>query len=61
MAKQVNQKAISAKINRDIFALMELYCEKCNIKRNALIRRHLSNPPTHPEGGRFFCAIVVKT
>ena len=40
MAKQVNQKAISAKINLDIFALMELYCDTCKIKRTPLI-----NPP----------------
>ena len=43
MAKQVNQKAISAKINLDIFALMELYCEKCDIKRNALINQAISD------------------
>lgn len=43
MAKQVNQKAISAKINRDIFALLELYCERCNIKRNTLINQAISD------------------
>lgn len=43
MAKQVNQKAISAKINLDIFALMEHYCKKCDIKRNALINQAISD------------------
>ena len=43
MAKHVNQKAISAKINLDIFALMELYCKRCNIKRNALINQAIND------------------
>ena len=43
MAKQVNQKAISAKINLDIFFLIEIYYNKNNIKRNALINQAISD------------------
>lgn len=35
--KQVNQKAISAKIDIVVLAEMELYCQSQNIKRNRLI------------------------
>lgn len=37
MAKQVNQKAISAKVDGDIFEQMEAFCNRNNIKRNRLI------------------------
>ena len=42
MARQVNQKAISAKIDNEIFAEMELYCKRKEIKRNKLINAALN-------------------
>lgn len=35
--KQINQKAISAKVDIEIFAEMELFCERHEMKRNRLI------------------------
>lgn len=35
--KQVNQKAISAKIDGDTFEMLEAYCKRNNMKRNRLI------------------------
>lgn len=35
--KQVNQKAISAKLDMEVFAEMEIYCKVKDIKRNRLI------------------------
>ena len=35
--KQINQKAISAKVDIDVFAEMELFCKLNNMKRNRLI------------------------
>lgn len=37
MARQITQKAISAKIDNEIFAEMELYCKRTETKRNKLI------------------------
>lgn len=42
MARQVTQKAISAKIDNEIFAEMELYCKRTEIKRNKLINAALN-------------------
>lgn len=42
MARQINQKAISAKIDNDIFVEMELYCKRTEIKRNKLINEALN-------------------
>lgn len=39
MAKQVNQKAISAKVDGDIFEQMEAFCNRNNIKRNRFINQ----------------------
>lgn len=35
--KQVNQKAISAKLDLEVFAEMEIYCKVKDMKRNRLI------------------------
>lgn len=35
--KQINQKAISAKVDIDVFAEMELFCKVNDMKRNRLI------------------------
>lgn len=35
--KQVNQKAISAKVDIEVFAEMETYCNVKDMKRNRLI------------------------
>lgn len=35
--KQINQKAISAKVDVELFYEMELYCERAKMKRNRLI------------------------
>lgn len=35
--KQVNQKAISAKLDMQVFAEMEIYCKVKDMKRNRLI------------------------
>ena len=35
--KQINQKAISAKVDMNVFAEMELYCKRAEMKRNRLI------------------------
>ena len=35
--KQVTQKAISAKIDRDMFEMLEACCKRSNMKRNRLI------------------------
>ena len=43
MERKVTQKAISAKINLEIFASMELYCKRTGIKRNALINQALND------------------
>ena len=40
--KQVNQKAISAKLDMEVFAEMELYCKVKEIKRNRLINLALT-------------------
>lgn len=40
--KQVNQKAISAKLDMEVFAEMELYCKVKDIKRNRLINLALT-------------------
>ena len=42
MARQINQKAISAKIDNEIFAQMELYCKRTETKRNKLINEALN-------------------
>lgn len=35
--KQVNQKAISAKVDMEVFAEMELFCKVKDMRRNRLI------------------------
>lgn len=40
--KQVNQKAISAKVDIEVFAEMELFCKRSEIKRNRLINLALN-------------------
>lgn len=40
--KQVTQKAISAKIDGDIFEMLEAYCKRNNMKRNRLINLAMS-------------------
>lgn len=35
--RQVNQKAISAKLDMEVYAEMELFCKVKEIKRNRLI------------------------
>lgn len=35
--KQVNQKAISAKLDLEVYAEMEIYCKVKDMKRNRLI------------------------
>lgn len=35
--KQITQKAISAKIDGDMFAMLEGFCNRNNMKRNRLI------------------------
>lgn len=42
MARQINQKAISAKIDNEIFARMELFCKHTETKRNKLINEALN-------------------
>ena len=42
MARQITQKAISAKIDNEIFAEMELYCKRTETKRNKLINEALN-------------------
>lgn len=42
MARQVTQKAISAKIDLEVFAQMELYCKRTEMKRNKLINEALN-------------------
>lgn len=40
--KQINQKAISAKVDVEVFAEMELFCKLSNMKRNRLINLALN-------------------
>ena len=40
--KQVNQKAISAKLDMEVYAEMELFCKVKDIKRNRLINLALT-------------------
>lgn len=40
--KQVNQKAISAKLDMEVYAEMELFCKVKDIKRNRLINLALN-------------------
>lgn len=40
--KQINQKAISAKVDIDVFAEMELFCKLNDMKRNRLINLALN-------------------
>lgn len=40
--KQINQKAISAKVDVEVFAEMELFCKLNDIKRNRLINLALN-------------------
>lgn len=40
--KQVNQKAISAKLDMQVYAEMELFCKVKEIKRNRLINLALN-------------------
>lgn len=42
MARQVNQKAISAKIDNEIFERVELFCKRAETKRNKLINEALN-------------------
>lgn len=45
--KQITQKAISAKVDVDVFAEMELFCERKNMKRNRLINLALNEYMTN--------------
>ena len=40
--KQIKQKAISAKVDIEVFAEMELFCELNDMKRNRLINLALN-------------------
>ena len=40
--KQINQQAISAKVDVEVFAEMELYCKRSEMKRNRLINLALN-------------------
>ena len=40
--KQINQKALYAKVDIDVFAEMELFCKLNNMKRNRLINLALN-------------------
>ena len=40
--KQINHKAISAKVDVEVFAEMELYCKRSEMKRNRLINLALN-------------------
>ena len=40
--KQINQKAISAKVDVEVFAEMEIYCKLNEMKRNRLINLALN-------------------
>lgn len=40
--KQVNQKAISAKVDVAVFEEMELFCKRSEMKRNRLINLALT-------------------
>lgn len=40
--KQVNQKAISTKLDMEVYAEIELFCKIENIKRNRLINLALT-------------------
>lgn len=40
--KQITQKAISAKIDGDIFEMVEAYCKRNGMKRNRLINLAMS-------------------
>lgn len=40
--KQVNQKAISAKLDMEVYAEIELFCKVKDIKRNRLINLALN-------------------
>lgn len=40
--KQISQKAISAKVDVDVFAEMELFCKVNDMKRNRLINLALN-------------------
>ena len=40
--KQINQKAISAKVDIEVFAEMELFCKLNDMKRNRLINLALN-------------------
>lgn len=45
--KQVNQKAISAKLDMKVYAEIELFCKVRNIKRNRLINLALTEYLSH--------------
>ena len=45
--KQVNQKAISAKLDMEVFAEMEAFCKVKDMKRNRLINLALDEYMTN--------------
>lgn len=45
--KQVNQKAISAKLDMEVFAEMETFCKVKDMKRNRLINLALDEYMTN--------------
>lgn len=45
--KQVNQKAISAKLDMEVYAEIELFCKVKDIKRNRLINLALTEYMTN--------------
>ena len=49
--RQITQKAISAKVNADLFLLLEEYCNKYNQKRNRIINQSIEEfLINHPVG-----------
>lgn len=49
--RQITQKAISAKVNADLFLLLEEYCNKFNQKRNRIINQSIEEfLINHPVG-----------
>lgn len=45
--KQVNQKAISAKLDMEVYAEIELFCKVKDVKRNRLINLALTEYMTN--------------
>ena len=60
--KQINQKAISAKVDVEVFAKMELFCKLNNMKRNRLINLALNEyMSNHKVWGMAASAAIPRT